>query len=267
MTFTATPTMSDTPKPDPDSFSDHFSGVASDYARFRPRYPTPLFDFIASVAPAREHAWDCATGSGQAAVELAERFDRVTATDASAEQIASAKPHPHVTYLVEPAEKSSLPDTSVDLVAVATGIHWFNRPAFFSEVERVLRPNGVLAAWCYDNQQIEHEEVERMMVDYYHNIVGEYWPPERKLVEQGYSTIDFPFEKIDAPPFAIEASLTLDELLGYMRTWSARVQFRAERGFDPLPELAERIARVWGSPDARYAVHWPIALHVRRKDV
>jgi len=252
--------MSDTP-----NFPDHFSGVAADYARFRPHYPAPLFDFLTSIAPRREHAWDCATGSGQAAIELADRFVRVTATDASAEQIASAQHHPRVTYRVEPAEQSSLPDSSVDLITVATALHWFNRPAFFREAERVLRPGGILAVWCYDLHAVGNREVEEMIDDYYHTIVGPYWPPERKLVEQGYTSIEFPFEAVESPRFAIEAQLTLDELLGYMRTWSARTKFIEKRGFDPLPELAQRIARRW-NPGEPLATNWPIFLHVRRRN-
>ena len=78
-------------------------------------------------------AWDVATGSGQAAVELAARFDRVVATDASAAQLASAEARPNVTYLHEPAERSSLDDASADLVTVAQALHWFDHRAFFAE--------------------------------------------------------------------------------------------------------------------------------------
>ena len=96
-------------------FSDHFSGHAVDYAKFRPRYPKELFRWLASVAPSTELAWDCATGNGQAAVELAEVFERVIATDASEKQIVNAEKHPRVEYRVAPAEESGLESNNVDL--------------------------------------------------------------------------------------------------------------------------------------------------------
>jgi len=61
------------------TFKDHFSKQAADYAKFRPGYPQELFDYLGSIAPTRQLAWDCATGSGQAAVGLATVFDRAAA--------------------------------------------------------------------------------------------------------------------------------------------------------------------------------------------
>ncbi len=80
------------------TFKDHFSRLAAQYAEFRPKYPGALFDLLARVAPSRSRAWDCACGSGQATLDLAERFEAVIATDGSAQQVAAAKPHPRVTY-------------------------------------------------------------------------------------------------------------------------------------------------------------------------
>jgi ubiquinone/menaquinone biosynthesis C-methylase UbiE len=129
------------------TFKDHFSRLAAQYAEFRPRYPGALFDLLARVGPARELAWDCACGSGQATLDLVERFGSVVATDASAQQIAAAKPHPRVEYRVARAEDSGLESKSVDVITVAQSLHWFDRPAFYAEARRVLRPHGVLAVW------------------------------------------------------------------------------------------------------------------------
>ena len=101
------------------SFKDHFSGHASGYARFRPRYPAQLFRHLASLAPGHRRAWDCATGNGQAAVALAMHFERVIATDASAQQIENAVAHERVEYRVAPAESSGLDARSIDAVTVA----------------------------------------------------------------------------------------------------------------------------------------------------
>lgn len=244
------------------SFPDHFSGVAGAYAEHRPRYPDALFEWLAEVSPTREFAWDCATGSGQAAVALAARFDRVLGTDASAAQIAAAEEHPRVEYRVAPAEASGLPDASVDLVTVAQALHWFDRPAFYAEVRRVLRPGGLVAAWTYGASVFEDPRADAVHRRFYSDTVGPYWPPERALVEAGYRTIEFPFEEIEAPAFEMEADWTLSSFLGYVGTWSAVTRFRRERGHDPVAELGEELRRLWGNPEAPRRIRWPLAMRV-----
>lgn len=132
------------------SFKDHFSTRSDDYARYRPRSPAGLFDWLAVRCEARSLAWDVATGSGQAATELASRFERVIATEASAAQLANAEPWPNVEYRCEPAERSTLDTGSAEVITVAQALHWFDHGAFFAEAERVLKPGGLLAVWCYE---------------------------------------------------------------------------------------------------------------------
>ena len=244
-------------------FRDHFSGHAGSYAEFRPRYPAALFDFLAAVSPSRRRAWDCATGNGQAALDLAARFEAVVATDASARQLEEAFPHERVTYRVAPAERSGLPDASFDLVTVAQALHWFDVEAFWVEVRRVLVPGGVVAAWCYSMLETE-PAIDAILDRFYHDTVGPWWPPERHLVEEGYRSLPLPFEPIGAPAFAITLALDLEGLLGYVRTWSAVRRYAAEHGSDPVDALREEIAPSWGDPARRRAVRWPIHLRVGR---
>ena len=210
------------------SFADHFSGVSAGYATFRPRYPDALFDLLAAAAPAREAAWDCATGNGQAALGLARHFTHVVATDASEAQIAHATPHPRVTYRVASAEASDLPDGSVDLVTAAQAVHWFDRPRFWAEARRVLRPKGVVAVWTYWFFSLT-PELDTIVQRFYKDTVGPFWPPERKVTEDRYRTIEFPFAEFPVPEFTIEQQVTLDDVAGYIRTWSAT------RGFVERP--------------------------------
>src|SRR5213592_4610043 len=137
------------------TFKDHFSKQAADYAKFRPRYPRELFEYLGSVAPSRALAWDCATGNGQAAVELAKVFDRVIATDASEKQIANAEPQDRVEYRIASAEESGLESDTIDLIMVAQALHWFDLDLFYAEARRVLKPKGLLAALAYNLLQIE----------------------------------------------------------------------------------------------------------------
>ncbi len=203
------------------NFKDHFSRQAEQYTQYRPHYPAELFRFLAGVPARTERAWDCGTGNGQAAVELAKYFDEVIATDPSARQIEHAVEHPRVSYLVAPAEQAPLADSSVDLVTVAQALHWFDHPRFYGEVRRVLRPDGAIAAWCYALASIT-PEVDAVVWHLYSDLLGTYWPPERQMTMDGYATIPFPFAELPDPKIAMTAEWSLDDLLGYLGTWSRR---------------------------------------------
>ena len=248
-----------------EGFQDHYSNVAASYARYRPRYPQALFEHLAVLAPARDLAWDCATGNGQAAVGLAAHFKRVVATDASHSQIANAQPHPGVNYRVAPAEQSGLENDSVDLIVVAQALHWFDTPGFFAEARRVLRAKGVLAAWCYGQMQVANPHAQRALDKYYAETVGPYWPPERRRIDEGYRTIAFPFEGIRAPRFTMKASLTLEELSGYLGTWSATSRYIQATGQNPVPSLVRELAAMWAAGGASQEVAWPLSLRIGRK--
>ena len=177
---------------------DHFSGHAACYQQFRPNYPDALFTYLAALCPAHELAWDCATGNGQAAVALAPHFERVIATDASAQQIDQAGPHPNVEYLVAPADKAPINDGIVDLVTVAQALHWFDVKSFYAEVNRSLKSGGVLAVWCYQLHSI-NPEIDSIVTQLYSGIVGPYWPPERKIVEDGYKSLPYRSTNLPRP--------------------------------------------------------------------
>ena len=247
-----------------ESFHDHFSGVANRYADFRPHYPAALFDYLATLVPSTSMVWDCACGNGQASHDLAARFDRVIATDASKEQIASATPNPKIEFRVATGEQSGLPDNSVDLITVAQAMHWFNFEQFYAEVRRVLKVNGVLAAWAYGINQVEGDTVNEIVQDFYSNVVGPYWPPERMLVEEGYRTIPFPFREIAPPSFTMEVVWSLEQLVGYFSTWSATNRYIKANGRSPLPAVAKQLACVWGEPGTTRRVEWPLYLQVGR---
>jgi ubiquinone/menaquinone biosynthesis C-methylase UbiE len=245
-------------------FKDHFSAVAANYAQYRPRYPRELFDYLRAIAPRTDRAWDCACGSGQATLELAERFAVVTATDASAGQIAEAPPHPRITYRVAPAEASGLPDQSADLVTVAQAVHWFDLDRFYAEARRVLAADGIIAVWSYGAHQLGIKAIDRLAGDFYHNVVGPYWPPERKHVEEGYRTIPFPFAEVPAPAFAMRTHWSLPQLLGYFRSWSATTRYLAACGQDPVEALEQKLRPPWGDPATVREITWPLAVRVGR---
>ena len=246
------------------SYQNHFSAQAAEYARFRPRYPAALFEWLASVAPGRTLAWDCGTGSGQAAVALTALFDRVLASDPSAEQIAQAEPHPRVLYSVGAAETPPANAHGVDLVTCAQALHWFDFERFYSGLSGVLAPGGVFAAWGYGLMRVT-PDVDAVVLDYYQNIVGPYWPPDRVHIENRYQSIPFPFDTVPAPSFAMTARWDLDALLGYLDTWSATRRYRAAQGGDdPLVALHPLLAEAWGKDNASRIVEWPLFSRVGR---
>jgi SAM-dependent methyltransferase len=241
-----------------------FTTVAREYAQFRPGYPPALFAWLASVSPALDAAWDCGCGSGQASVALAEHFARVDATDAAAEQVAAARPHPRVRYSVAPAERSGLPAESVDLVTVAQALHWFDVDAFYAEARRVARRNALLAVWNYPRPRFADAELERVFLDFYSNVVGPYWPDGRRHIEANYTTLAFPFRELDHPDFGLELDWPLEQVIGYVGSWSATARYRQALGADPVPLLRASLGAVWPGPDATARVRIPLGLRVAR---
>jgi SAM-dependent methyltransferase len=239
-------------------FKDHFSKQAVDYAKFRPRYPREMFEYLGTITPTREIAWDCATGNGQAAVELANVFSHVIATDASERQIANAEPHEHVEYRVAPAEQSGLQSGGFDLVLVAQALHWLNHDRFYREVRRVLKANGVFAASAYNHVRTD-KPIKEVIKRYYYDIVGPYWPPERALIEE-FQKIPFPFPEHQTPKFEVVAEWNLQHLVGYLRSWSSTQRFIAATGRDPLYQIASDFQKAWGDPEKTRRIVWPLVL-------
>lgn len=251
------------------AFKDHFSQVAGAYAHWRPTYPEALFDAITAVVPATASVWEPGCGSGQATRGLSERFAHVHATEPSAAQIgehwAAVEQASNVSLAVEAGEATALPDRSIDLVAVAQALHWFDRSRFFAECERVLRPGGVLAAWTYQDM-VFGEDLEAA-ADAFRAEIAPYWPSERAQVDAGYADYAWPFPALPARPLWLTAEWTLPQLLGYLGSLSATARCRSASGRDPVETHASALARAWGDPAQVRTMRWPLVLHLRQKSL
>lgn len=245
------------------SFLDLFSDAAAIYAASRPAYPAELFAFVTSIAPARERALDCATGNGQAATGLARHFREVVAIDASAEQIQQAMARPNVTYRVAEAESTGLPDRSFDVVATACGLHWFDRDRYYPEVSRLLRPNGVFAAWTYSRFSID-PAIDAVIKTQIQDVVFPYWAQANRLSWNGYRDVEFPFDEVAHPAFAIECDWTAQEMLGFVMTWSATRQCIRAIGSAFFESASGELVERWGPPGATRRVTLPIDMRVGR---
>lgn len=243
--------------------ADHFAAVASEYARFRPRYPEALFDFLARAAPRNGVAWDVGTGSGQAACALALHFERVVGTDLSVGQLRAADAHERVTYIQARAEAAPFADHSVDLITAAQAVHWFDLDRFYGEVHRVAVPGAVVAVWSYYLATV-NPDVDVVVQRLAHDILGRFWPFERRLVEERYESLEFPFEVLSSPEFEMKMRWTLEDLLGYLGTWSALGPYLKANRDHPLIVVGGDLKRAWGDTASARWVRWPLRLLVGR---
>ncbi len=257
------------------SFRDHFSGHAREYARWRPGYPPELYRWLAGLVERRDLAWDCATGNGQAARGLAPYFGRVVATDASVDQLAHREDRrsgvarkrgagdPRLTFHAAEATASALAPGSVDLVSVAQALHWFDLGPFESEVRRVLRPGGVLAAWTYERFRVE-PAIDEAVTRFAEVTVGSFWPPERRHVDSGYTTLEIGLDPIETPAFAMRTEWSFEQLMAYVRTWSSVRRWWAAHDRDPVAELEAAIEPLWEPRGGAKEVRWRLAFLVGR---
>jgi len=242
-------------------FKDHFSQFAKTYAKGRLNYPPELFGYISSLTEEHELAWDCGTGNGQAAIGLKEYYKKIVATDPSVQQIENCTPDPKITYLVEPAEESSLSTGSVDLITVGVALHWFNFDLFFPEVKRVLKKGGIIAAWAYFLPNIS-SSIDHILKQFTEGPLGDFWKPEIKLIHEDYKTIPFPFEEIKTPDFVIQKKMNLDQFIEHMYTWSAVQFYIKEKNSDPVELIYKELSAAWDDSKEEKGIIWKMPLRV-----
>lgn len=227
------------------AMKDNFSRQSDHYRAFRPTYPVELYAFLLDHVQGRTLAWDVGTGNGQVAAAIAPFFQRILATDISENQLSHAQQAPNIAYEKRPAHDSGLPDGSVDLITVGQALHWFDLQRFYDEARRVLHPyDGLLAVWGYQLVQTGMPELDRLILHFYNDIVGPYWDPERKHVDNAYANLPLPFSPIDCPPFAIRLHWSAEQLTGFLHSWSGVQHYIAAEGHDPLERIQSDMNRL-----------------------
>jgi ubiquinone/menaquinone biosynthesis C-methylase UbiE len=239
---------------------DNFSTQSHLYATYRPHYPSALFDYLISLVAQKKKAWDCGTGNGQVAYDLAKYFDDVYATDISPSQLENARQAPSIHYSLQPAEKTNFESSFFDLIVVAQAIHWFDFDAFYAEVRRTAKPQALLAVLGYARLEISRS-IDQRILNFYEHIIGSYWDKERKYLDEKYATIPFPFEEIKGPRFEIVQDWTLKQVMGYLDTWSAVKHFIRQNGYSPLPDLQLELAPLWESEPSK-KVRFPLLVRI-----
>lgn len=234
------------------------------YARHRPDYPPELAATLAQLVAQPRVALDVGCGNGQLTVQLAQHVDQVIGIDPSQDQIDHAESRANIRYLCAPAEQLPLPDQSVDLITAAQAAHWFDMPAFCAEVQRVARPGAVVALITYGVLHVDDPEIDRIVQGFYTRVIGPYWPAERRHVENGYRELYFPFRELEVPAMAIRRRWDLQELVGYVGTWSAVKAAERVLGSSAMLEFGQRLEQVWGHADVKRGITWPLAVRAGR---
>lgn len=235
-----------------------FGERAGGYASFRPDYPASLFDWLAASSPRQQRALDIGCGSGQASLALTTRFGLVLACDSSVQQLCEIRPPAELQLFAADAWHLPLKAASVDLITVAQALHWFADAAFFAEIRRILRPDGLFCAWCYGLMQI-NPAVDALVNELHGELLGDYWPAGRASVDNDYRDIVTGFARLKVPDFAIELRWSLAHLLGYLRTWSAVQRWEGAHGKDPVSLFQARLQTAWGDNPQQF-IRWPLHL-------
>lgn len=102
---------------------DIFSIQAEGYAKYRTDYPQALFAFILNYVKERSVAWDCATGNGQTAKELAKEFEKIYAKDISPKQLDNAEKVSNIFYSLQSAAQTNFEKSTFDLITVSQALH------------------------------------------------------------------------------------------------------------------------------------------------
>ncbi len=248
------------------TFVDHFGAQASLYATFRPGYPKELYSFLCSLVESHDLALDCATGNGQAAVDLAPYFKKVVAFDGSQAQLERAVRNPKVEYQLATAENFHVSESSVDLVTIASGVHWFDREVFFKRVKKILKPHGVVAAWVYCGWS-STSDLAQILHRFEQEVVGPYFPHAfQKSMKTFYESLDFPFEELPKPEFFLDTQVSKDWVLGYLKTWSGTQRFIDQNKQDPTVLIGESLSEVFRASE-NVDLRFHLALRVGRQTV
>ncbi|KAL8615345.1 hypothetical protein ACOMHN_023065 [Nucella lapillus] len=253
--------------------------IAEYYLKYRPTYGRDVFDTIVGFCKETSSAdfslaIDVGCGSGQSSLPLTSYFQKVIGVDVSEPQISKAPTHiPNLSFRVGTAEDLSFAaDGSAGLVTAAQAMHWTNTERFYSEVQRVLRPGGAFVAYGYGMPALDEPKANEAIDYLYTDILGPYWSDGRNQVEQHYHSFTLPFpgwRRKDS--LKIERQWALDELIGYLCSWSAYQTYLREHPLDgTMAGLRHRLQELYqagGGLGSQRDLHvsWPVFMLLGHK--
>jgi SAM-dependent methyltransferase len=161
--------------------TQRFSACVQDYVKYRPRYPDEAIRILqqeCGLVPEWRVA-DVGSGTGF----LAELFLRngnptfgVEPNDPMREAAETLlKDYPHFTSVDGSAENTTLPGSSLEMIAAGQAFHWFDRRASKREFGRILRPGGwVVLIW-------NERRVDTPFLRAYERLLTEFAPDYEKV--------------------------------------------------------------------------------------
>ncbi len=244
---------------------DNFSRQSEGYSKFRPVYPNELYSEILKHVNSFDLCWDCATGNGQIASIMATHFKEVIATDISDAQLEKAPKLSNVQYLKCRAEQTPFTDNSFDLITVGQAVHWFDHGHFNQEVKRVAKPDSLIAIIGY-GLMFSDDAFNKKLMEFYEGTIGSYWDPERKHIDGHYQSIPFPFEEIPfSRSYSIDVNWSIQQLQGYLNTWSSVNRFIKQNGTDPVEPFIDKLlsSNVWADGELK-DIRFPLFVKLGR---
>ncbi|XP_042226219.1 putative methyltransferase DDB_G0268948 [Homarus americanus] len=229
------------------------AGLVKKYAEFRPVPPRSLVntvvDYVKEKVEPLQVCVDIGCGSGQNTRLYSEHFKQVIGLDVSLEQLRVAEQdhlHQNVVYKEGLAEHMPVENASVDLVTSCAAVHWFNLDTFYKEVDRVLRPGGVLACYSYlACTPLYAGKNLRSTILEMHSNLDPNWSMGHRHLNSDYGTLPaFSPEEVfissNEEKFVVETDATLDSIIGYLSSWSAVQKLQDREGEEVVSQFLSK---------------------------
>ncbi len=143
-------------------------GFATRYDRFRPRTPQALVEVLCRYARVERPALvvDLGCGTGLSTRIWSGVAEHVVGIEPNAAMLVAADRAPGVEYREAFAHDTGLVGSAADIVTCSQSLHWMEPEPTFAEVERILRPGGVFAAYDYDWPPVIDPELDEAFKAY-----------------------------------------------------------------------------------------------------
>jgi ubiquinone/menaquinone biosynthesis C-methylase UbiE len=236
----------------------HFDALADCYDRFRIGYSDDLYDaiFDYGLRPGAS-VLDVGTGTGLVAAALVARGCSVTGLDASEAMLGRARERvPGARFVSGSATDLPFASASFDAATSAQAFHWFDQARALAELERVVRPGGILAVWWKGLMRGDALNLLRQQVAADLGLA-----PTKDLMAGGFDAFDESAlidRRLRVLPWLVE--MRVEDALGYERS---RARARDAYG-DRIEAYFARLAERLGPPNAEMTLSYLQMLYLGR---